>query len=374
VRKPRESLPPDQILDMPDFAEKSEREHRLSNASDSRRRGSNVSETSVYSESAPLQDNLEATPTLSDIREDAENSYQWMDVFNIRRPSKKKKKRRKRHKRRKRGVKSTRPTSEMLKSMHLNAGRNTIKFIVSSSLQGEQVVEAAIYLWPHTQKIVVSDVDGTITKSDVLGQLMPWIGSNWSHNGVAEFYTNIAKNGYQLLYLTSRAIGQADLTRQYLFEIIEQYKEDMNSGEQWFVLPEGPVIMAPDSLLGALHREVIKKKPQEFKIPALEDIRNLFPAHTNPFFAAFGNRMTDLVSYLAVGVPKHRAFIIDPNGNMHSSNLEFLQTYETLNAFVDDMFVSRNPANSQVDVPENFSNVNYWREPIMDPEELPDLE
>merc|ERR1719204_2801363 len=309
----------------------------------------------------------------ADIRDEMvedDTSYQWMSVFNIRK--KRKKKRRKKRKLRKRGLKSIRPTSEMLKSMNLQAGRNTIRFSVHSSLQGEQVVEAAIYLWKHTQKIVISDVDGTITKSDVLGQLMPWIGSNWSHNGVAEFYTNIAKNGYQLLYLTSRAIGQADLTRQYLFEIIEQYKEDLHSGEQWFVLPEGPVIMAPDSLLGALHREVIKKKPQEFKIPALADILNLFPAHSNPFFAAFGNRGTDLVSYLAVGVPEHRAFIINQNGKMHSSNKAFVQTYETLNDFVDDMFVSR--TSNQVDVPETFSSVNYWREPIIKPEELPELE
>ena len=65
-----------------------------------------------------------------------------------------------------------------------------------------------------------------------------------------------------MLYLTARAIGQADLTRQYLFELLEQERKNLNSKEVWFFLPEGPVIMAPDSLLGAFHREVIKKRPQ----------------------------------------------------------------------------------------------------------------
>ena len=33
-----------------------------------------------------------------------------------------------------------------------------------------------IYLWHHTDKIVISDIDGTITKSDVLGHILPVIG------------------------------------------------------------------------------------------------------------------------------------------------------------------------------------------------------
>ncbi len=34
--------------------------------------------------------------------------------------------------------------------------------------------------------------------------------------GVATLYTNIKANGYELLYLTSRAIGQANITRGYI--------------------------------------------------------------------------------------------------------------------------------------------------------------
>ena len=56
-------------------------------------------------------------------------------------------------------------------------------------------VESTLYLWsPHT-KLVVSDVDGTITKSDVLGHMMYLVGRDWTHDGVAQLYSNIAANG-----------------------------------------------------------------------------------------------------------------------------------------------------------------------------------
>lgn len=48
------------------------------------------------------------------------------------------------------------------------------------------------------------------------------------------------------MYLTSRAIGQADSTRDYLKGI----------NQNNYQLPEGPVIMSPDRLLTSLHRFV----------------------------------------------------------------------------------------------------------------------
>ena len=38
-----------------------------------------------------------------------------------------------------------------------------------------------------------------------------------------------------------------------------------------------------------IYREVIEKKPEEFKISCLKDIQTLFPE--NPFFAGFGNKI-----------------------------------------------------------------------------------
>lgn len=57
---------------------------------------------------------------------------------------------------------------------------------------------------------------------------------------------------------------------------------------------------------------MILRRPHEFKIATLQDIRALFPPDWNPFYAGFGNRDTDEISYKEVGVPLNRIFIINP--------------------------------------------------------------
>jgi phosphatidate phosphatase LPIN len=66
----------------------------------------------------------------------------------------------------------------------------------------------------------VSDVDGTVTKSDVLGHILPRLGASyWAHTGITNLYTDINMNGYKILYLSSRPIGFATGTRKYLASI-----------------------------------------------------------------------------------------------------------------------------------------------------------
>jgi phosphatidate phosphatase LPIN len=69
-----------------------------------------------------------------------------------------------------------RPPQELLRSLHLREGRNKIEFSVTSRLQGKRTVSAAIYLWRSNSKIVISDVDGTITKyvnRSLIGHIHP---------------------------------------------------------------------------------------------------------------------------------------------------------------------------------------------------------
>merc|ERR1712176_493350 len=245
---------------------------------------------------------------------------------------------------------SLRPTSEFLKTLPLKTGHNEITFTVSSTLQGTQSISASIFLWDANTRIVVSDVDGTITKSDVMGHVAPFVvGSHWSHNGVARLFTNVQSNGYRMLYLTSRGIGQSSVTRSYLFENVKQRN---------FSLPMGPIIMSPDSLTAAFYREVIIKRPQEFKIPALANIASLFAAHHNPFYAGFGNRETDCLSYGEVGVPKNRIFIIQPNGKIHTHNKAFVTAYDALSVDVETMF--KDTKNSESREREAYNSFNYW--------------
>lgn len=45
------------------------------------------------------------------------------------------------------------------------------------------------------EHVVISDIDGTITQSDVLGHVIPAIGGTWAHAGVTELFNKIQSNG-----------------------------------------------------------------------------------------------------------------------------------------------------------------------------------
>lgn len=69
-----------------------------------------------------------------------------------------------------------------------------------SNFKGTSWCSCNIYLYMWSEKIVISDIDGTITRSDVLGHVIPAIGGQWAHAGVAELYTRIKDNGYLISF------------------------------------------------------------------------------------------------------------------------------------------------------------------------------
>lgn len=157
---------------------------------------------------------------------------------------------------------------------------NEIEFSVTTAYQGTTRCKCYLFRWKHNDKVVISDIDGTITKSDVLGHILPMVGKDWAQLGVAQLFSKIEQNGYKLLYLSARAIGQSRATREYLRSI--------RQGD--VKLPDGPLLLNPTSLISAFHREVIERKPEQFKIACLSDIRELFP-DKDPFYAGYGNRI-----------------------------------------------------------------------------------
>ena len=86
------------------------------------------------------------------------------------------------------------------------------------------------------------------------------------------------------------------------------------------MLPPGPMIMSPDRLFPSFKREVIHRKPWLFKIMALKNIKSLFGKGYNCFYAGFGNRDTDAMSYRAVGIELGKIFIINPQGEIQQFN------------------------------------------------------
>ncbi|XP_051130372.1 phosphatidate phosphatase PAH1 [Andrographis paniculata] len=252
-------------------------------------------------------------------------------------------------------VRTNVPTNDQISSLNLKEGQNIVNFVFCTRVLGSQKVEAHIYVWKWNTRIVVSDVDGTITKSDVLGQFMPLVGKDWTHSGIARLFSAIKENGYQLLFLSARAIVQAYLTKSFLFNL----KQDGKS------LPNGPVVISPDGLFPSLYREVIRRAPHEFKIACLEDIKALFPADYNPFYAGFGNRDTDELSYRKVGIPKGKIFIINPKGEVAINHRVDVKSYTSFHTLVNDMF----PPTSLVEQ-EDYNSWNYWKMPLPDIDKL----
>lgn len=245
-------------------------------------------------------------------------------------------------------AKTLRLTSDQLKSLKLKSGPNPISFTVNRA-----TCQAYMYLWKHDVPIVISDIDGTITKSDALGHVLNMIGRDWTHLGVAKLYTDISNNGYNIFYLTSRSIGQADTTRAYLSGIVQDgYK-----------IPRGPVIMSPDRTIAALRREVYLRKPEVFKMACLRDILNLFGSRKTPFYAGFGNRLTDALSYRSVNIPSTRIFTINANAEVSLDLLslsKYKTGYVTMRETVDHFFP---PVGMLVhEGGENFTDFNYWRD------------
>lgn len=341
--------------------------------------------------------------------------------------------------------KTLRLTPEQLKFLSLNYGENDITYSVNN---GKSVVTCKLFLWKRSTPIVISDIDGTITKSDALGHVLTMLGRDWTHDGVAKLFDDIEFNGYNIMYLTARSVGLADTTRSYL-QGVEQggYK-----------LPSGPVILSPDRTIAALRREIVLKKPEVFKMACLNDIRTLYypdkinpldhekhqllydfeeeaknsegnevasdlgsdeftdiNTNTNPqlenisreeanqlntvvdesntpFYAGFGNRITDAISYRSVGVPSSRIFTINPDGDVKMELLEmagYKSSYVSIVELVDQFFPPVELANESAHSPSadsklsgvggvcgknmslgnaknRYTDFNYWRSPDID--------
>uniref|UniRef100_G1PU44 phosphatidate phosphatase n=1 Tax=Myotis lucifugus TaxID=59463 RepID=G1PU44_MYOLU len=250
--------------------------------------------------------------------------------------------------------KSLRLSSDQIRQLNLQEGANDVVFSVTTQYQGTCRCRATIYLWKWDDKVVISDIDGTITKSDALGHILPQLGKDWTHQGITSLYHKIHLNGYKFLYCSARAIGMAD-TKGYL---------------QWVsnrgcALPKGPILLSPSSFFSPLHREVIEKKPEVFKIACLSDIQQLFLPHGQPFYAAFGNRPNDVTAYRQVGLPESRIFTVNPRGELIQEPMKnHKSTYKRLSEVVELLFppLDRGPSTDLAN-PE-YSSFCYWREPL----------
>lgn len=71
----------------------------------------------------------------------------------------------------------------------------------------------------------------------------------------------------------------------------------------------------------------------------------------------------DVWAYRAVGIPIIRIFTINPKGELkHELNKTFQSSYRNMAYIVDQLFPPVNYKEESVE----FSNFNYWRDPVLD--------
>ena len=222
------------------------------------------------------------------------------------------------------------PTEEQIKKMNLKNGKNDICFVVETYWGGIQTIKSHIYYWTHRVKMILWDIDGTITRSDVLGALLPRLGFDWNHDGVIELIDKMSNNGYKIVYLTARAIFQGDATHEFLANL---KKDEIK-------LPDGPIIMDPDGIFSSFKKGIVQKQQYLIKILSLLEIKTLFGKNIDEdnFYAGFGNKETDAIAYRYLNIPMKNIFIIDTSSGIVQLGEKKKTTYPELIESLDNFF------------------------------------
>ncbi|KAG0569935.1 hypothetical protein KC19_6G126500 [Ceratodon purpureus] len=210
---------------------------------------------------------------------------------------------------------------------YLGPGRNKITFYIEG--QPNSSVDARIYRWEWNSNVVVVDMDGTITRSELRGILHCYTEEHYLHPEVSTFFLYLKALGYKVIYLTARPITTIKSTRKYLVDDFDQFQR-----EEFTKLPDGPVFTSCDGRIrttlnyvgvatglgGASHFD--------FKASFLTEIRKLF--YDGALRAGFGNTEADKRSYRSVGIPEERIFDVKKGGRIFTRHPHRFRSYGDL--------------------------------------------
>ena len=229
------------------------------------------------------------------------------------------------------GVFTRKPSSETLKQLHLNLGCN--KVTCKNRATGTSA-DFSLFLYESSDQIIVMDIDGTITRSDVRGYVESvYFGMyNYTHDGIVAFLNALQESsGCHVLYLTSRPISHIKETRLLL-----RNARDVGCVDK--CLPLGPVFSNTETLMTAAYREIIAKNTVALKSSILLSISSIFqtagrmqnkkstseflgietgnsitisPLISCPFLIGIGNKIADAIAYKMAGMLEGNILIID---------------------------------------------------------------
>jgi len=166
----------------------------------------------------------------------------------------------------------------------------------------------SVYVFSQDDKVVVSDIDGTITKSDTRGFFGGALGYKVYHENVDTFLRGLNENGYKILYLTARTLRYMSYTKNYLFEKIAEH--NVNGAG----LPRYPVLcISQEFAVAALADE---SQAILGKSSTLNNVLSLFEDPSATFVGAYGNKSSDAEAYKNAGISPNKTFIINKQSDI----------------------------------------------------------
>ena len=180
--------------------------------------------------------------------------------------------------------------------MRLHEGQNTALLAVDDF---DLTIPFSIYLLKQESQLVITDIDGTITTSDIKGFIGGNLGSNVHHANVENFFNRVSNNGYILVYLSARPVAFDDLTRDYLFDNLH--------------MPEAPILLSPIAAEAALTAD-----PDVMKTVMLHSLLEMFDKKQDVVVGAYGNKNTDTEAYSNVGIRGDRIFLINSKSEIRN--------------------------------------------------------
>ena len=237
----------------------------------------------------------------------------------------------------------------------LKPGKNPVRYLFRNHQRVLGAVQASIFLWSDRDRIVVCDVDGTITKTNVRGIYDTIVTEKYGycHDRVCQFMSSLKGHSQQsqtqstneqkgeetgavnVLYLTSRPLFIAQTTRRFLSNLTQgkginnnsppskmkqQQQQHNTDQEETHRLPEGPLMGFAGRFLEVMKMELMTKTVHLFKASLLMDqvvtpfcdvSENPHEKHQSLFVAGFGNTLMDVQAYHMAGMNLSQIYFID---------------------------------------------------------------
>jgi len=220
-------------------------------------------------------------------------------------------------------------TTNELRAMNLALGRND-GLVVVPELDVE--IPFNIHLLLQGHKLILTDIDGTITTSDVSGFILPQVGMDAHHSHVIEFLQRVSANGYVPVYLTARPMSLSQKTREYLFQ------NSMGSVS----VPKGPLFVSPKVTSQAV---LAPGSQHEDKTKAIRSLANLFDERQDAIVGAYGNKNSDVEAYMDAGIRPDRIYLINEDSVIRNAKTGRKTSYGELVANIDALYPRQGPTN-----------------------------